>query len=322
MIDHDRLFKELLTCFFYEFVELFLPDAAAYLSRKPIVFLDKEVFTDVTTGTKHEADLVAKVKCRNRNAFFLFHLEHSAQPPRLPPPRMFGYFSVLHARYGLPVYPVVIFSHGSRRPQPGEYRVAFPDLDVLHFRYRVIQLPRLNWREFVRRPNPVASALMATMGMAPHERPRVKLECLRLLVTLRLDAARMKLISGFVDTYLRLNRQEILQFEREADRLLNRKEKARVMEVTTSWKEEGIAIGRKQGLERGLERGLQQGLEQGRAEGSRETVLRVLNRRWGTLPPTVERRLRKLTMPQVQQLAEVILDFSSPNDLKRWLAAR
>jgi hypothetical protein len=32
---------------------------------------------------------------------------------------------------------------------------------------------------------------MARMGMAPEERPRVKLECLRLLVTLRLDPARM-----------------------------------------------------------------------------------------------------------------------------------
>ena len=35
------------------------------------------------------------------------------------------------------------------------------------------------------------------------ERPRVKLECLRLLATLRLNPARMRLISGFVDTYLR-----------------------------------------------------------------------------------------------------------------------
>ncbi|WP_394795785.1 hypothetical protein [Armatimonas sp.] len=30
-IDHDRLFKELLTTFFVEFVQGFLPDVAAYL---------------------------------------------------------------------------------------------------------------------------------------------------------------------------------------------------------------------------------------------------------------------------------------------------
>ena len=33
MIDHDRLFKELLQTFFWEFVEAFLPEVAAYLDR-------------------------------------------------------------------------------------------------------------------------------------------------------------------------------------------------------------------------------------------------------------------------------------------------
>ncbi len=30
MIDHDRLFKELLTTFFWEFIQLFLPEVATY----------------------------------------------------------------------------------------------------------------------------------------------------------------------------------------------------------------------------------------------------------------------------------------------------
>ncbi len=34
-IDHDRLFKELLTTFFVEFVEAFLPDVHAYLEKVP-----------------------------------------------------------------------------------------------------------------------------------------------------------------------------------------------------------------------------------------------------------------------------------------------
>ena len=50
MIDHDRLFKELLTTFFVEFLELFFPEVAAYLEPDSLEFLDKEVFTDVTSG--------------------------------------------------------------------------------------------------------------------------------------------------------------------------------------------------------------------------------------------------------------------------------
>src|SRR5690349_11065082 len=58
MMDHDRLFKELISTFFLEFVQLFLPDVAAYLDAASIEFLDKEIFTDVTAGEKHEVDLL------------------------------------------------------------------------------------------------------------------------------------------------------------------------------------------------------------------------------------------------------------------------
>ena len=87
------------------------------------------------------------------------------------------------------------------RIEPESYEVGSPDLEVLRFRFRTIQLARLPWREFLARPNPVAAALMAKMRFAAEERPKVKVECLRLLATLGLDPARMSLISGFVDTY-------------------------------------------------------------------------------------------------------------------------
>jgi hypothetical protein len=51
-------------------------------------------------------------------------------------------------------------------------------------------LNRLDWRDFLRRENPVAAALMAKIKMQPGERKRVKYECLRLMATLRIDPAR------------------------------------------------------------------------------------------------------------------------------------
>src|SRR5690348_7307680 len=56
-----------------------------------------------------------------------------------------------------------------------------------------------DWRGFARRENPAASALMAKMKIASGDRARVKLECVRLLSTLRLNEAKMHLILGFVD---------------------------------------------------------------------------------------------------------------------------
>jgi hypothetical protein len=57
--------------------------------------------------------------------------------------------------------------------------------------------------------------LTAKMNIPTAERPQVKAECLRLLTTLRLDPARMQLISGFVGVYLELNaaEEEIFHFD-------------------------------------------------------------------------------------------------------------
>jgi hypothetical protein len=73
MIDHDRLFKELLTTFFVDFIELFFPAVASYLQPGTVTFLDKELFTDIAAGERREADVVVKAQFRDQPAFFLIH---------------------------------------------------------------------------------------------------------------------------------------------------------------------------------------------------------------------------------------------------------
>ena len=319
MIDHDRLFKELLTTFFVDFIELFLPDVAAYLERDSVQFLDKEVFTDVTAGERYEADLLVQAKFQEQDSFFLIHLEHQAQNQVQFGKRMFRYFARLSEKYDLPVYPITLFSYNTpRRPEPNSYQVEFPNKVVLQFNYDVIQLNRLNWRDFVRNQNPVASALMAKMNIAPEERPRVKLECLRLLATLRLDPAKMQLISGFIDSYLQLNAEEEALLRAEIATIEPTEQEA-VMQIVTSWMREGIEQGRQEGLERGLQLGLQQGLQQGRREGELALIMRLLTRRFGLIDPELEESIRQLSLPQLERLAEALLDFSDDTDLVAWL---
>ena len=93
-MDHDRLFKELLTTFFLDFLEVFCPELAKYLDADSLEFLDKEVFTDVTHGERHEVDLVAKARFRGRPLGFLIHVEAQARKQNIFPQRMFTYFAV------------------------------------------------------------------------------------------------------------------------------------------------------------------------------------------------------------------------------------
>ncbi|MEW6129400.1 MAG: DUF4351 domain-containing protein [Acidobacteriota bacterium] len=319
MIDHDRLFKELIATFFLEFLELFLPSMSAFMDADSIVFLDKELFTDVTSGDRHEADLIVKARFKNQESFFLIHVENQAQPQPQFGQRMFSYFARLYDKHRLPVYPIVIFSYDKpRRKQAAAHRVTFPDLDVLAFHYRVIQLNQYRWQDYARTENPVASALMAKMQIAVKERPRVKLECTRLLATLKLDRARMQLIAGFVDSYLKLTAAEMKMFTRELKRLAPA-EQEKVMELTNSWIESGRRQGLQQGKREGLQQGKREGLRQGKREGEAALVLRLLRRRIGALERVSEERIRSLTLAQIERLAEALLDFREPQDLTRWL---
>ncbi len=295
MIDHDRLFKELLTTFFWEFIELFFPEITAYLERDTISFIDKEVFTDVTAGEKYETDLVVKARFRGQESFFLVHLEHQAYYQESFDLRMYRYFARLYEKYALPVYPIALFSYDSpKKAETNFHQVAFPNKVVLQFNYDVIQLNRLNWREYLQQQNPVASALMAKMNIAPKDRPRVKSECLRLLATLQLDPARIQLISGFIDTYLRLNAQEEEIFQTEIAQFEPTQQEV-VMQIVTSWMESGIQ------------------------QGELKIIQRQLTKRIGVITAELQERLRGLSLTQLEDLAEALLDFSTEADLVAWL---
>jgi hypothetical protein len=295
VIDHDRLFKELLTTFFIEFLDLFFPEVLRYLDTSRLEFLDKELFTDVTSGDTYEADIVVKAAFQEQPAFFIIHVEHQAQAEEDFDLRMFRYFALEHFKHGVPIYPIALFSDDSaRRVEPDAYRMDFPDLEVLQFRYRVIQLRRLPWHDFATRRNPVASALLPKMGMERSERPTVLLTSLRLLAQLGLDAARRRLISGFINTYLRLNDQEQAQFEHELAQLAPDEQEA-TLELTTTWKEEGR-----------------------KAEALNLTV-RFLTRRFGPLPAELEAQISQLALGQVEQLFDAVFDFTRIEDVQHWL---
>jgi hypothetical protein len=299
MIDHDRLFKELIQTFFWEFIELFLPEVLEYVAQDSLTFLPEEIFTDVTSGDKRKIDLLAQVKWQGQDSFFLIHLENQAYNQKEFERRMFHYFARLDAKYLLPIFPIVIFSYDEpKRPEKSQYTVNFPHRKILEFNYIAIQLNNLNWRNFLNQPNPVAAALMAKMDFQPEERVRVKLECLRMLVTLQLNPARIELISGFIDTYLRLNTTEEQELTTELQQA-NLVEEEQIMEIVTSWMEKGIELG----------------IEQ----GEQKIIQRQLKRRFNNITPILENRINRLSSEQIENLADAIFDLQSLEDLSNWL---
>jgi predicted transposase YdaD len=71
-------------------------------------------------------------------------------------------------------------------------------------------------------------------------------------------------------------------------------------------------------LEEGRQEGREEGLEAGRQQEAAALALRLLTRRLGTLDVGSRDRLSSLTLLQLEQLAEDLLDFTVPGDLQAW----
>ncbi len=289
-IDHDRLFKDLLTLFFFDFLALFFPRLAALIDPDSIEFLPQEVYTGLAEGDKFVVDVLVKARWKNAArgaAFFLIHVENQSTAPRSFLERFFRYHLALLNKHRVPVYPIVLYTHDRPRHRlPNVYRTSFPDGEVLRFTCRSVQLNRLPWRRFVQSNNPVASALMAKMKIAPKDRARVKFECLRLMLTLKPDPKRLRLIQVFLDTYLRLTPKEEVVLMRTLElKGLKPHEIEKTIDYASSW-DRGVAHGRQEGR--------QEGLQDGAREELRATLLAMLSVRFGDLPASVRSRVNRL----------------------------
>jgi hypothetical protein len=74
------------------------------------------------------------------------------------------------------------------------------------------------------------------------------------------------------------------------------------MQLTTSW--------------------MLQGIEQGIERGQKSLLLKQIRHRFGELDEVNLKRIDTLTMPQLEQLGEVLLDCSDLTELQQWLAGQ
>jgi predicted transposase/invertase (TIGR01784 family) len=76
-----------------------------------------------------------------------------------------------------------------------------------------------------------------------------------------------------------------------------------------------IIKGRQEGIEEGRQEGRQEGIKKGKLE----LVVRLLERRVGEIAPDIQIRIRRLSIEQLENLGEAVLDFTSASDLTDWL---
>ena len=76
---------------------------------------------------------------------------------------------------------------------------------------------------------------------------------------------------------------------------------------------------REQAKEEGRQEGRQEGKQEGKQEGEKNLILRLLHRRIGEIDALLIERITGLSIEQLENLGEALLDFSSVADLEAWL---
>ena len=244
-VDHDRLFKELITTFFEEFILLFFPEMYEYIDFQHLSFLSEELFTDVTAGEKYRVDLLVETKLKGEDGLIIVHIENQSYVQPSFPERMFIYFSRLFEKYRTNVVPIAVFSYDAIRDEPSSFTLQLPFGNILHFRFFTVELRKQNWRNYIRIDNPIAAALLSKMGYTESERIELKKQFLRMLVRLELDEAKQRLLIGFFETYVRLTDDEEQQLRNEVNQM-ETKEKEQVLELLISYEQKGKREGAKQ----------------------------------------------------------------------------
>ncbi|MGJ7035953.1 Rpn family recombination-promoting nuclease/putative transposase [Anoxybacillus eryuanensis] len=256
-IDHDRLFKELITTFFEEFLLLFFPQVHEHIDFQHVSFLSEELFTDVTAGEKYRVDLLVETKLKGEDSLIIVHIENQSYVQPSFPERMFIYFSRLFEKYRKRMLPIAVFSYDYLRHEPSSFTLQFPFFDVLQFRFLTVELRKQNWRDYIRHDNPIAAALLSKMGYTESERVELKKQFLRMIVRMELDEAKQRLLIGFFETYVKLSEEEEQQLRNEVNEM-ETKEKEQVLDLIISYEKKALEKGLKEGVERGLQQGLQQ----------------------------------------------------------------
>ena len=284
---HDQRFKE----FLQTFLRLFFPEVERRLDFRDVELLDKEVFTDLGKGSVRQADVVAKLATHDGEPeLVLVHVEVQARREKGFRARMFEYYALLRARYGIPVCPIVAYLRGGRTGLASEvYRERLFGEEILRFRYRSVELAALDVEAYRRGVGPAGAALGALMDSSrTEEKAELRASLLLEIVESGLDDAKQLLLADLVENYLELSADEWTRYRQ----LVSREEYRKVQDVELTW------------------------LDKAELKGTQKALLRQLEAKFGPLDERTKEQVRALSPTALDACLERVLTASSLEAMK------
>lgn len=186
----------------------------------------------------------------------------------------------------------------------------------VHFEFQLVRIIDYRASDHYDTTNPLLRILLPKMDYSKQERIEVICRAYKGLFDL-VDRRLFDKYVDFIDVYAEVTQEEQQAIYHE---LSDREETAMLAQyIRNKGYEDGVLQGIQQGVQQGIQQGIQQGLEQGLREGARlekvSTLKRLLQRKFGALPPWVDERIDHASKDRLDDWTERLLDASSLSDL-------
>ncbi len=248
------------------------------------------------------ADSVTFLRLQRRILHLEFQIRLKSEPPLNL--RMLDYWVRLYRLYRVPITQVIVLL---LPPAEGTIIETVFEVESTRHEYRVIRL----WEED---PTPLLNdpALLPLAALATSTSPEVLLRDVAQRVT-QLDPEIRSEVSSYAQILAGL------KFEKRFIKQIFQEGMMRESVIYQDILQEGRVEGKVEGREEGKVEGREEGKVEGRLEEARSLVFRLLARRVGTIPETLQSRLNLLSVTELESLGEALLDFSQLADLESWL---
>ncbi|GAB6423054.1 hypothetical protein bcgnr5372_27350 [Bacillus luti] len=211
--NHDGLFKEMLCCFFKEYIEFTQPHVLEMLDFTHLIPRDTHVSglePIKRKGTDFYVDAAFEVNKRNGEKV-IFHIEAQSYYQPEFPERMYEYNALCRIKYGLDVTSQAICFNTNQRNIPDN--ISYTDFTTGKVsntsNYVKIDLNSYNINDHRNSDNLFVIATLGLMKgydkLNPSEKAELKLQSYIKLYNNRLEKRRHSLISSFLEIYMVLD---------------------------------------------------------------------------------------------------------------------
>jgi hypothetical protein len=318
MTDHDQNFKNLILDYPRQALMFFAgQEIGEDIAEARIIPLREEQLKERLGDRYRKLDAPVMVEWPDgRRDALLFVLEEESEANKFSIYRLAHYcldMAELMATHR--VIPVVIFLR-SGRIRPELLQLGSDNQTYLEFCYLSCYLNRLSANDYCESDNIVVRLNLPNMYYAPESRLAIYAAAQQGLATLESNPNLQSKYANFIDAYTDLSEQELTEYR---ERYLN--VEGGDMGLAQILRQEGRQEGLQEGRQEGRQEGLQEGFQEGRQEECIALVMRLLRRRLG-IHPEIDQALpsfQAMSVEQLEELAEALLDFTDIGDLTAWL---